>query len=136
MVFGLINTPHGFSRLMQRILHPLKNNVAMWYLDDILVPATSFEDMLNRLRRVLEVLKEAKLTQKLSKCHFGYKEVVYRGFMLSTDGVRLGEQKVQAVQQFHTPSTNKKRDVFSDYTGFSENLFLDMQKLPCQLVTY
>lgn len=40
MVFGLINAPYEFSRLMQRILHPLKNSVAMWYLDDILVPAT------------------------------------------------------------------------------------------------
>ncbi|CAI6374939.1 unnamed protein product [Macrosiphum euphorbiae] len=42
MVFGLINAPYEFSRLMQRILQPLKNKVAMWYLDDILVPSTSF----------------------------------------------------------------------------------------------
>jgi len=46
MLFGLLNAPYEFSRLMQRVLHPLKNKVAMWYLDDILVPAVTFDDMM------------------------------------------------------------------------------------------
>jgi len=53
MVFGLVNAPYEFSRLMQRVLHPLKDKVAMWYLDDILVLSTSIPDMLNRLQQVL-----------------------------------------------------------------------------------
>lgn len=57
MVFGLINAPYEFSRLMQRVLHPLKNNVTMWYLDDILVPAETFDDMMKRLRQVFEALR-------------------------------------------------------------------------------
>lgn len=118
MVFGLINVPYEFLRLMQRILDPLKNNLTMWYLDDIFVPATSFEDMLNRLRRVLEVLKEAKLTLKLSKCHFGYSEVAYLGFMLSADGIRPGEQKVQAVEQFPTPNNKQETRRFLGLCGF------------------
>jgi hypothetical protein len=75
MVFGLINAPYEFSRLMQRILHPLKKKVAMWYLDDILVPSTSFDDMIKRLRQVLDALKSANLALKLSKCYFEFPEV-------------------------------------------------------------
>lgn len=71
MVFGLINAPYEFSRLMQQVLQPLRNKVAMWYLDDILIPSTSFEDIIDRLQQVLEALKTAKLTLKLSKCFFG-----------------------------------------------------------------
>lgn len=33
MVFSIINAPYELSRLMQRILHPLKDKVTMWYLD-------------------------------------------------------------------------------------------------------
>lgn len=83
--------------------------MAMSYLDDILIPSTSFEDMINWLRQVLNVLKDAKLTLKLGKCYFGHTEVAYLGFMLSADGVKPGEQKVQAIQQF--PMSKNKHEV-------------------------
>jgi hypothetical protein len=69
MVFGLLNAPYEFSRLMQRVMQPLRNKVALWYLFDILIPATSFEDMLSRLQKVLEVLQNANLTLKMNKCN-------------------------------------------------------------------
>lgn len=74
--------------------------------------------MLNRLRQVLEVLKEAKLTLNLSKCHFGYSEVAHLGFILSADGVRPGNQKVQAVQQFPTPSNKQEARRIFGLCGF------------------
>jgi hypothetical protein len=124
MVFGLINEPYEFSRLMQRILHPLKNKVAMWYLDDILVPSMSFDDMIKRLRQVLDALKSANLTLKLSKCYFGFPEVTYLGFMLSADGVRPGEQKMVAVQvsTFQGHKINRKYEDFWVYADSSEVL--------------
>jgi len=71
MVFGLVNAPYVFSRLMQRVMQHLQRKVAMWYLDDILILAKNFEDMINRLRKVLDALKAANLTLKLEKCYFG-----------------------------------------------------------------
>lgn len=90
----------------------------MWYLDDILVPSISCEDMFNRLKMVFEVLKEAKLTLKLSKYHFGYGEVVYLGFMLSADGIRPDEQKIQAIKQFPKPHTRHEVCRFLGMCGF------------------
>lgn len=118
MVFGLINAPYEFSRLMHRILHPLKNKVAMWYLDDILVPSTSFEDMIGRLRQVFEALKTAKLTLKLSKCYFGYTEVTYLGYKLSAEGVRPGDQKAMAIHQFPEPQNKHEVRRFLGLCGF------------------
>uniref|UniRef100_A0A2S2R931 RNA-directed DNA polymerase n=1 Tax=Sipha flava TaxID=143950 RepID=A0A2S2R931_9HEMI len=118
MVFGLINAPYEFSRLMQRILHPLKNKVAMWYLDDILVPSTSFDDMIKRLRQVLDALKSANLTLKFIKCYFGFPEMAYLGFMLSADGVRSGEQKMVVVQHFPRPQNKQEVQRFLGLCGF------------------
>lgn len=118
MVFGLINAPYEFSRLMQKIMSPLRDKVAMWYLDDILIPSTTSDDMFKRLKQVLEVLKEAKLTLKLSKCYFAYSEVVYLGYTLSADGVRPGEQKVQAIQQYPRPRNKHEVRRFLGLCGF------------------
>lgn len=35
-------------------MHHLQWKVAMWYLNDILVPAQNFEDMINRVRKELK----------------------------------------------------------------------------------
>jgi len=92
--------------------------VAMWYLDDILIPSTSFEDMIDRLTQVFDVLKEARLTLKLGKCCFGYSEVAYLGFMLSADRVRPAEQKVQAIQQYPRPKNKHEVRRFLGLCGF------------------
>jgi len=118
MVFGLVNAPYEFSRLMQRIMYPLRNKVAMWYLDDVIIPATFFGDMLSRLQKVLEVLQEAKLTLKMSKCHFGYEQVTYLGFILSEDGIRPGTQTVTAKQQMNTPKDWHEVRRLLDLIGF------------------
>lgn len=47
---------------MQRILHPLKNKVAMWYLGDNLIPFTSFREMIGKLQPVLEAITAGNLT--------------------------------------------------------------------------
>ncbi|KAL4082813.1 hypothetical protein QTP88_029469 [Uroleucon formosanum] len=47
MVFGLVNAPYKFSRLMQEVMQHLQRKVAMWYLDNILIPAKDFKDMIN-----------------------------------------------------------------------------------------
>lgn len=94
MVFGLVNALFEFSTLMQQVMQPLRNKVAMWYLDDILIPATSFENMFSRLQMVLEALRNAKLTLKMSKCYLRFKQVTYLGFILSANGLEPGAQSV------------------------------------------
>lgn len=117
MVFGLINAPYEFSKLMQRVLNPLKGKVAMWYLDDVLVPAVSYE-MLDRLKLVFEAFQTAHLTLKLRKRYFGFYEVSYLGFLLSSDGVRPGQQKVLSIKNFPTPSNRHEVRRFLGLSGF------------------
>lgn len=85
MVFGLINAPYEFSHLMKKCMQHLERDVAMWYLDDILIPARSFEEMMVRLRKVFDALRSASLTLKLENCHFGYKEVTFRFQVVSQE---------------------------------------------------
>jgi len=118
MVFGLVNAPYEFSRLMQGVMQHLQRKVAMWYLDDILVPAKNFEDMILRLRKVLDVLRTANLTLKLEKCYFGYEEVTYLGYKISAEGIKPGMDKTSAIQDMKPPVNQHEVRRYLGLTGF------------------
>ena len=50
---------------------------AMAYLDDIIIYSSTPEEHLEHIRTVFEKLRDAKLSMKLSKCHFFAKEIQY-----------------------------------------------------------
>jgi hypothetical protein len=75
----LTNAPAEFQRLMKRVLA----DVAIIYIDDIIIPAHSFEHGLERLKIVLERLEEHNLTLKQSKCSFFQSTIDYLGFEIS-----------------------------------------------------
>lgn len=83
MPFGLTNSPAVFQRLMNNVLGKLKNNIAFPYLDDIIIPSKTVDEGLNKLRQVLEKLREHNLTLKLSKCYFFKTEINYLGREIS-----------------------------------------------------
>src|SRR5690606_15477950 len=90
MPFGLTNGPAEFQRVMNMILGDLRNCKVVNYLDDILIPCLSEDDMLNRLRSVFEALAAAGLSLSLRKCHFGVESVEYLGFIIANGKLRPG----------------------------------------------
>lgn len=51
MPFGLSNSPAVYQRLINTILSDLKYSIAFPYIDDIIVPSTSFEEGLDRMKK-------------------------------------------------------------------------------------
>ena len=65
------------------------------YIDDIIVLSTLWEDHIRHLRAVLGRLKEAGLTAKASKCHFGVTVCSYLGFVVGGSLAKLEPSKVE-----------------------------------------
>ena len=55
--FGLCNAPATFSRLMDHVLSSLHWETCLFYLDDIIVFAATWEEHLDLLRQVFERLR-------------------------------------------------------------------------------
>jgi hypothetical protein len=53
------------------------------FFDDILIYSKSWEDHVQHVDKVLQILKEQQLYAKPSKCFFGVKEVEYLGHIVS-----------------------------------------------------
>ena len=73
--FRLAQVPAYFQELMTGVLKDLP--FAMAYLDDIIIYSSTPEEHLQHIKTVFEKLCHAKLSMKLSKCHFFTKEIQY-----------------------------------------------------------
>ena len=52
---------------------------------------------------MLEVLRENKLYANLKKCEFMASSLLFLGFVVSGDGIRVDEEKVRAIRDWPTP---------------------------------
>ena len=110
---GLAQALAYFQELMTRILRDF--DFAIAYQDDILIFSRTAEEHLSHIRKVFEKLQSAKLSMKLSKCHFFSKEIQYLGHILSTKGIGPLPSKTQAIQKMHPPMTPKQVHAFLDW---------------------
>lgn len=118
MPFGLVNAPAVFQHMINKVLGKDRYELAMPYMDDILSPAPSIEDGLDKLKRILEALSQAGLTLNLTKCFFFENTLDYLGFEVSEEGIRPGRRKIDAVALFPTPTTVRQVRQFVGLASF------------------
>jgi hypothetical protein len=52
---------------------------------------------------VLQVLRENKLYVKLSKCIFYQRKIHYSGHIISTEGIEVDPEKIEAIRGWKMP---------------------------------
>ena len=73
------------------------------FFDDILVYSPNEESNVDRLKVVLETLREHHLYANLKKCEFGKEQVAYLGHVISKEGVAMDYEKVKAMMEWSLP---------------------------------
>jgi len=105
MPFGVTNAPTIFMDYMNRIFHPFLDQFVVVFIDDILIYSKTLEEHKEHLWIVLQILKEKRLSAKLSKCEFWLEEVKFLGHVISNKRVLVDPTKVEAVLQWEPPKT-------------------------------
>lgn len=110
--FGLTNSPATFQRALNDILRPVLGKFAMVYLDDIIIYSKTFEEHLDHLRQVFQLLRKANLKIKLEKCEFMKKELKYLGLVVSPQGITVDTKGIQPIIDYPAPTNvNQLRSV-------------------------
>ena len=103
MPFGLSNAPAVFQELMSVVLQGC-NNFATAYLDDIMIFSSTLEEHLEHLSLIFGKLRQHNLKLKLKKCCFLKIETNYLGFVISENGIKPDEKKVEAIRSLPVPT--------------------------------
>ena len=133
--FGLAEAQAYFLELLTRILKDF--DFAIAYQDNIFIISRTAEEHLSHIRKVFKKLWSAKLSMKLSKCHFFSKEIQYLGPILSTKGICPLPSKTQAIQQMHPPTTPKHASAFLRFVAYYRKFIKNFAKIakPLTLLT-
>ena len=82
---------------MNNVLKQFLGNFVIVYLDDILIFSKTLEEHLIHIQKVFDKLREEKLLIHLKKCSFVKKGLVYLGFAVSAQGLKMDSEKVKAI---------------------------------------
>ena len=80
------------------------NKFCTAYLDDILIYSQNFCDHKEHVRLVLAKLREFGIQTDVDKCEFHVTETKYLGLIISTEGIKIDLAKVEAIQNWSTPT--------------------------------
>jgi hypothetical protein len=116
MPFGMRNAPATFQRMINNVIKGLDCCAA--YIDDLIVCSDSFEDHLSHLYDTFDRLSKPNLTVNLNKSEFCQATVDYLGHTVGVGQVKPIMAKVDAINNFPTPTNKKQLMRFLGMIGF------------------
>ncbi|KAL1378982.1 hypothetical protein pipiens_015233 [Culex pipiens pipiens] len=106
MPFGLAPAPEVFQNRISTLLEGIPNvDVSM---DDILVYADSEVQLSEITAVVLKRLREAGLKLNKDKCQFGARAVKFLGHIVSAEGLKPDDEKLEAIRRIKVPDNKKQ----------------------------
>ena len=103
MPFGLTNAPATFHSCMNHVFREQLRKFVLVFFDDILIYSRTWSDHLQHLEMVLGIMKAQSLYAKASKCEFGMTKILYLGHIIGVDGVKVHQEKIQAILDWPPP---------------------------------
>ncbi|MBW0511351.1 hypothetical protein O181_051066 [Austropuccinia psidii MF-1] len=107
MPFIITNSPSSFQNLVNDIFEDLIDVYVVVYLNDIMVFSKSEEEHVTHVSTVLSILRANNLFAKASKCLFHVSSVEYLGNVVSSEGLKMDQEKVQPILNWPPPKTSR-----------------------------
>ncbi|KAH0709456.1 hypothetical protein KY284_010883 [Solanum tuberosum] len=122
MSFVLTNALAAFMDLMNRVFKQYLDLFIIVFIDDILIYSRNEEEHASHFRVVLQTLKDRQLFAKFNKCKFLLQSVAFLGHIVSSEGIRVDSQKIEAVKQWPRPTSATDIRCFLGLAGYYRRL--------------
>lgn len=101
--FGLASSGSALLRAIDIVFGNSLRNQVVNYVDDYLIINETFEDHIQSIDQVLTKLRMAGFTIKLEKSHFIKPQVDFLGYVITPEGIRMNDEKVEAIRAIPPP---------------------------------
>ena len=132
--FGVTSAPAIFQDVMDTVLQGLPK--VIYYLDDILISASTPEEHLDNVKQVLQRLEQCVIRARGTKCAFMCTAVEYLGHRIDSKGLHILESTVTAVVDALCPMMYKSYVPFWDSYTTMVNSYIIFQPYYIPLTNY
>ena len=116
MPFGLVNSSQVFTRMMRSLFNHVKCVVN--YIDDLLIFTDTWSEHVEKLRQVFNILKDANLTARPSKCFLGFRNLEFLGHQVGSGRLCTNPDLLKKIQDADRPQNKKQIRSFLGLTGY------------------
>ena len=136
MPFGLSNAPASFQDYINKILAEKLDIFIIVYLDNILIyTKDQGQGHVEAVRWVLDLLKKNGLFANLKKCRFHKDEVRFLGYVVSSQGIRMEDERIEAVRNWPEPKSVRDIQVFIGFANFYRRFIQGFSKIAAPLTS-
>ncbi|MBW0585060.1 hypothetical protein O181_124775 [Austropuccinia psidii MF-1] len=136
MPFGITNAPASFQNLVNDIFQDLLDVYVVAYLDDIMVFSKSEEEHVTHVSTVVSRLRANNLFAKASKCLFHISSLEYLGYVVSSEGLKMDQEKVQQILNWPPPRNLKALQSFLGFANFYGRFIKNYSKKISSLTSF
>lgn len=124
--FGLSICPNYFTRFINSIFRDLIVEAGVLiFIDDVIIPSTTYEEGVMKLKKVLQRAAEYGLQINWHKSELLTVKVEYLGHVIENSTVKPSPDKTDAVIRFPQPSTQKELQSFIGLSSYFRKFIRD-----------
>jgi len=129
MPFGLSKAPATFQDMMNHIFRDMLDLGLLAYMDDLLIYAKTVEEHDRIVQEVFRRLRENKLAISPDKCVWQQAEVEFLGYLIGREGIKMSQEKVEAVLEWKSPSSRTEVQSFLGFANFYRRFIQDNSRV-------
>lgn len=131
MPFGLVNASATFNRMMRKALCHVPNSDS--FVDDMLAHTGTWDTHMATLKTTFEMMRQAHLTVRPSKCFIGHKTLDFVGHKIGEGNIQPQSDKVKKILEASQPTTKREVRAFIGLAGYYRNFIPNFSSIAVPL---
>ena len=119
MIMGHCSSSAIFTRMMYKLLEYVPIEHLIYFLDDLLIGSKDVGSHIKRLEKLLHQLERANLKLTPEKSYLLKTEVKYIGVTLNSSGIRINEDRADAISKLPIPTNKKSLQKCLGFLGYN-----------------